>query len=264
MLKWVETIGKKYLKLFAVIEGPELEPTIFHSHYLSVRAIHVARRQTRTLLHGDVLDVGAGTGLGRQLVADDANYFPTDIDSARDYQDTALTREGIPLAKQCSVYDIDYPENRFDACMALSLFEHLLHPDRALTEIKRVVKPNGLIVLLVPFNFPVHGYPDDYWRWTVPGLKQFMQGHGVQVTACFPCGNAIHSLSLNLNLFLREGMLLKGHAPSTPRLAVFAVVRPLLTLLFFTINILATVFGALDKSATSPILVCAIARNTKP
>jgi SAM-dependent methyltransferase len=263
MLKWIEVAGKQYLKLFSLIEGPELEPTIFHSHYLSTRAIAVARRRIRLLLRGDILDVGAGSGHGRQLLAADTNYFPTDVEGARDYRDPTLTRKGVPLAKRCSVYDIDYPDNRFDGCMALSLFEHLQYPDKAIVEVRRVVKKDGYIVLLVPFNFPVHGYPEDYWRWTVEGLRHLLQSHGVQVTECFSCGNTVHSFSLNLNLFLREGMVLNGHVPSTPRAIVYVLVRPVLTLLFLTVNVLASIFGLLDKSATSPILVCAIGRNSK-
>ncbi len=263
MLKWFETTGRKYLKLFAHIEGPELEPTMFHSHYLSARATAATRQTLQSLLYGDVLDVGAGTGYGKRLLPDNANYFPTDIDGARDYRDKSLTRNGVALAKHCSVYHIDYLDNRFDGCLALSLFEHLEQPDKAIAEIRRVVKDNGLIVLMVPFSFPIHGYPADYWRWTVEGLKRFLGGHGAQVIDCFACGKSIHSIALNLNLFLREGMILEGHKPSTPRLFFYVIIRPFLTLLFFLINALALMLGAFDKSTTLPILICAVGRNIK-
>lgn len=263
MMTWVETFGKRYLKLFALVEGPELEPTLFHSHFLSSKAIKAAGKRVRPLLNGDVLDVGAGTGYGKTFLPENANYFPTDIGGARDYHDNSLTRKGVPLVKQCSVYDIDYPANRFDSCLALNLFEHLKEPTKAISEIKRVVKNNGAIALLVPFNFPVHGYPDDYWRWTVEGLRHFLEAEGVRVTACFSCGKTIHSIALNLNLFLREGIILKGHKVSTPRVFVYAVVRPILTLLFFVVNIVALIAGILDRSSTLPIAICAVGWNIK-
>lgn len=260
----IKKLARVYLRLFSMIEGPELEPSLFHSHYLSARATESARKRARGCLRGDVLDVGAGTGSGLKFLAEGSQYYPTDIDSARDYRDTTISRKGVALAKVCSVYDIDYADNRFDACMALNLLEHLEDPDRAVAEMRRVVKPDGLVFLLVPFYFPVHGYPNDYWRWTPLGLRLWLQNRGIEPIDCFPCGKTVHAILLNLNLFLRNGIYCSGYYPTRLRLALFVLLRPLLTLLFFFNNIAGLMIGALDKSTHCPILVCAIGHNRKP
>lgn len=256
-------LAESYREFFTFIEGTELEPNILHSHYLSVRAMIKASTILKPLLQGDVLDVGAGTGFGIRLIHRDARYFPTDIGTARDYRKRSITRRGISLAKECSVYEITYADDRFDGCLALNLFEHLEDPHRALTEIKRVVKPGGMIVLLVPFSFPIHGYPQDYRRWTPVGLMQLLEQHNIEVMHCLPCGKNFHSIILNLNLFIREGMFLVGHTPSKPRLLIYALSRPFMPLLFLLFNLLGLVIGTFDRATTSPIMVCAVGRNLK-
>ena len=259
----VERWARSYLRFYSYVEGPELEPNIFHSHYLSVHALSKLAQHTRTILTGDVLDVGAGTGHGKRFLPPQATYYPTDIESARSHIDAALTRRGIPLVKYCSVYDIDFEPDRFDACMALSLMEHLDSPDKAITEIRRVVKGGGLIVIQVPFAFPVHGYPTDYWRWTEEGIKLLLRKNGIEPLHTITCGRSVHTLFLNANLLLREGLFLDGYKPTAARAALHVVIRPLLTVLFLLSNVSALFLGLFDRSKTFPIHIACIGRNDK-
>lgn len=260
---FTERLGRTYLGLFALIEGPELEPTIFHSHFLSARAAAASAPHLRDLMQGDILDVGAGTGFGKRLIHPSANYYPTDIPGGRNRLDASITRQGIVLAKECSVYAIDFETDRFDGCMALSLFEHLDDPRRAIAEISRVVKPGGHIVLQVPFNFPVHGYPMDYWRWTQEGIRLFLQQNGMEVLRCDRQGKTIHAIALNCNFFVRYGAFLVDYKMTRPRMIAHALLRPFMFPIFAFINVAALLLGLLDRSASSPILICAVARNSK-
>jgi ubiquinone/menaquinone biosynthesis C-methylase UbiE len=126
--------------------------------------------------------------------------------------------------KACSVYAIDYEEDRFDACLALSLLEHLEEPELAMAEIRRVVKPHGLVLVQVPFAFPIHGYPNDFWRWTEEGLNS-QSGLGRRLT--------------------------------------LALVRPLLTLAFLTSNLLALFLGLFERKTSAPLGISCLARNIK-
>ncbi|MBV9602483.1 MAG: methyltransferase domain-containing protein [Chloroflexi bacterium] len=46
-----------------------------------------------------------------------------------------------------SVYDLPYPDGKFDAVFANTLFQHLKEPGRALAEIRRVLKSGGLVAI---------------------------------------------------------------------------------------------------------------------
>ena len=78
-----------------------------------------------------------------------------------DYEDTDV---------HGTVYGLPFPEQSFDLVIATELIEHLRCPDLALREIWRVLKPDGRLMLSVPFLFRVHGDPEDYFRYTKDGL----------------------------------------------------------------------------------------------
>ena len=46
-----------------------------------------------------------------------------------------------------NVYDLNYPDNHFDAAYGHQVLQHLQHPIEALKEIKRIVKPGGIIAV---------------------------------------------------------------------------------------------------------------------
>lgn len=59
----------------------------------------------------------------------------------------------------------------FDAIIAVSVLEHLERPWVAAQEMAFVLKPGGSLYVSTHQTFPVHGYPNDYFRFTDEGLK---------------------------------------------------------------------------------------------
>jgi|SRR5579884_1940549 len=53
-----------------------------------------------------------------------------------------------------------------------AVLEHVVHPDRVMAEIVRVLAPGGYVHLVTPFCHPFHEYPRDFRRFTLDGLKQ--------------------------------------------------------------------------------------------
>ncbi len=54
----------------------------------------------------------------------------------------------------------------FDSVICSELLEHLYNPRRALREVHRVIKPQGTLLICVPFMVGIHGDPHDYGRYT--------------------------------------------------------------------------------------------------
>ena len=52
--------------------------------------------------------------------------------------------------------------NSIDSVLFLDVLEHLQNPDQALNEIFRVLKSNGVLILQVPFLYPIHDAAYDY------------------------------------------------------------------------------------------------------
>lgn len=89
------------------------------------------------LQHAKVLDIGSGTGYLQDVVPD---YTGIDISSAakRHYHKpfVAGTATAMP-----------FPDASFDAAWSIWVLEHIPNPEAALNEMRRVIKPGGVLLL---------------------------------------------------------------------------------------------------------------------
>ncbi|WP_306150739.1 class I SAM-dependent methyltransferase [Roseovarius sp. MMSF_3281] len=67
---------------------------------------------------------------------------------------------------------------RYSGVLCSEVMEHVKYPDIALAEIKRVLRPGGVAVFTTLTAFPLHGYPEDYRRWTESGLRVDLERAG--------------------------------------------------------------------------------------
>lgn len=95
-----------------------------------------------------ILDVGCGHGkLSRKLALEGAlEVEGIDIaESSIDYANHIQAAEPVSnlRLRVKSVYELDYPNDHFDAVVSQVVFEHIDDVPRALSEIYRVLKPGG-------------------------------------------------------------------------------------------------------------------------
>ena len=84
---------------------------------------------------------------------------------------------------------IPFDDASFDSAITSQVLEHVFTPDAFLTEINRVLKPKGNLLLTVPFVWDEHEQPYDYARYSSFGLKSLLEKNGFEVT--------VHIKSLN-------------------------------------------------------------------
>lgn len=53
----------------------------------------------------------------------------------------------------------------------MSVLEHCRRPWLMAANLEKMLEPGGTIFITVPFIWRVHGYPDDYWRFTESGVR---------------------------------------------------------------------------------------------
>jgi SAM-dependent methyltransferase len=58
-----------------------------------------------------------------------------------------------------------------DCVVTVSTLEHVRYPHKVVSEIYRILKPGGLLYINVPFVFPFHADPDDFYRFSCNGIK---------------------------------------------------------------------------------------------
>jgi len=78
----------------------------------------------------------------------------------------------------------------FDAYIAVSLYEHLERPWLAAAVACQALRPGGLLYVMTHQTFPLHGYPNDYFRFSDQALDLIFEDAGFQVlhSGCeYPC-----------------------------------------------------------------------------
>jgi len=60
--------------------------------------------------------------------------------------------------------------------LCLNVLEHAWEVRRGAEELRRVTAPGGLALVTTVFEFHIHAYPDDYWRFTPRALARLMGG----------------------------------------------------------------------------------------
>jgi SAM-dependent methyltransferase len=95
-----------------------------------------------------VLDLGCGTGYTLSLLPEDVHAVGLDMSRAA----ISYARTRAPRAElvQGSAYELPFDDASFDAVLALDVLEHLEEDTRALSEIQRVLAPNGVLIATVP------------------------------------------------------------------------------------------------------------------
>ena len=74
---------------------------------------------------------------------------------------------------------LPFRDNSFDTVVCTEVLEHTQDPFRAIRELSRLLTRDGHLLLSVPFLYPVHEAPHDYWRLTPHGLEAMLQSAGL-------------------------------------------------------------------------------------
>jgi len=84
-------------------------------------------------------------------------------------------REGPGVDKILDLHTIDVPSDSVGTVLCFDTLEHVEYPRKALEEIHRILMPNGTVVISSVMDFPIHDYPNDYWRFTPEAFKSLLK-----------------------------------------------------------------------------------------
>src|SRR4051812_26985446 len=69
------------------------------------------------------------------------------------------------------IHALPIADASFDCVFCTGTLEHVRDPATAVHEIRRILKPDGIVHIDVPFMQGYHPDPTDYWRFTLEGLR---------------------------------------------------------------------------------------------
>ncbi len=104
----------------------------------------------------DVLDVACGEGYGSSFMADVArSVIGVDIsDEAVQHASSAYKKLNLTFS-QGSATNLDFADASFDVVVSFETIEHLAEQAQMLAEIRRVLRPDGLLIISSP-NRPIY------------------------------------------------------------------------------------------------------------
>jgi len=142
---------------------------------------------------GALIDLGCGTMPYRQLIESRVLRY-----------DSLDPRPQVPdITYQVDVQDMAIvPSQHYDAAVCFEVLEHIPDPFKALTEIQRILKPSGVLVVSVPHLSRLHEEPHDYFRYTHYGLRAMFEQAGFDVIQIERRGGLLSFLSHQLSIAL--------------------------------------------------------------
>jgi hypothetical protein len=85
------------------------------------------------------------------------------------------------------------------------VLEHVWPASTVLSEIQRVLRQDGTLYLSVPFLYPIHDAPNDFHRFTIHGIRHYLDYGGFHIIQEKQHGSSLLVSIQLMNLALLEG-----------------------------------------------------------
>ncbi len=142
-----------------------------------------------------VLDAGAGRQPYRRLFAH-CTYESTDFEQ--------VAKEYRPSTYVCDLTAIPVGDGRFDAVIFTQVMEHLPDPAAVLAELRRVLKPDGLLFYTGPLVYEEHEVPFDFYRYTQFGVRHLITAAGFEIDELRPLDGTLSTVAHSLRFMARR------------------------------------------------------------
>ena len=187
--------------------------------YIVRNGLYKAILQLALTLQGDILDFGCGSKPYESLFAHARSYVGVDIKSSgHDHRESKVD----------VFYDgrtLPFPDGHFDAVVCFEVLEHVFNLDEVFTEIRRVLKPQGRLLITIPFAWEEHEIPYDFARYTSYGIRHVFETHLFQVLEVKKTTTYVLAICQLFITYLTQYALAKN--PFIARLLKLLLVLPL-------------------------------------
>lgn len=156
---------------------------------LAVNAYAVAIRK---YARGHLVDLGCGKaplfGIYRDFVEE-----VTCVDWANSLH---IAAGSAHIDVYCDLNDaFPLPSSNYDTALSTDVLEHIWNHRTYFSEIARILKPGGHLILGTPFLYWVHEAPIDYFRWTPFALRKACEEYNLYVISIQPFGGGLDVLA---------------------------------------------------------------------
>lgn len=175
----------------------------FNPMYISRKSLYNKILQLSNKLNGKLLDFGCGSKPYIDLFKNVKEYIGVDIEvSGHDFHDK----------KADFFYDgkkLPFNDEEFDSIFSSEVLEHVFNIDEILSELNRVLKKKGLMLITIPFVWDEHEQPYDFARYTTFGIKYLLEKHGFRIVEIKKSSTYIEAITQMLIMYMYKNFLTK-------------------------------------------------------
>lgn len=178
---------------------------------------------SKEILKGDFLDIGCGEKPYESLIRSNPkinSYAGIDLIGGKEY------KQGIKPDFFWNGVTFPFEKETYDSAMATEVLEHCPDPQVTLKEIFRILKPDSPLVLTVPFIWPTHETPYDFYRYTPFGLRYQLEKAGFVDVRISCLGGWDASLAQVLGLWIKRRKMSRNNQKR-----LFVIVKPIIQFL---------------------------------
>jgi len=119
---------------------------------------------------------------------------------------------------------LSFRDRCFDVVLAIQLLEHLPEPQKFFSEIHRVLKSDGIVILTLPLMAAIHKVPHDFLRYTSFGLIYWLEKMGFKIIGVKEQGGICTILTFLLAYYIWNATV---QLPWGPRNLIRTLVSPI-------------------------------------
>jgi methionine biosynthesis protein MetW len=139
-------------------------------------AYDLIKRKSHFTSGSTILDIGCGNGEFSKILHESWNVKPIGIDISRDYVQKMQDRGYEAYIVNLEDGNLPLKNNSIDGAVCLETIEHIFDADNVLSEINRVLKPGGELIISTPNVMYI------YYRllYLFKGIPPWKEGHHVR------------------------------------------------------------------------------------
>lgn len=195
-----------------------------HPQWLIFKDLDNELTQIAKQCRGLTVDIGCADQQIREKLGSAHNYI------GLDYYETVSKMYGTRPTVFGDAQNLPFADTCIDTVLLMDVLEHLPDPDACLREIQRILTADGLLIMQVPFVYPIHDAPYDFQRWTLHGLRLLVAKHGFSIEAEHINGEPIVTATVLQNIALSKTLINLLSAKSILALPMAIIVPPVILL----------------------------------
>jgi SAM-dependent methyltransferase len=115
----------------------------------------------------DILEVGSGISINGEYIYSAKHLFHP----SNNFECTDINPSFGHKFMDITAMD---EHKTYDVILCLNVLEHVFETEKALDNLYRALRRDGVLYIAVPVHFPLHDEPHDYWRFTEHSLRRLL------------------------------------------------------------------------------------------